>query len=103
MNGAHMRCPIIQLFKKKFNFAKFADIHTDGKKVTSKDPFRVYAQDLKIAKLYVISLHMLVSIAIENPPTITIFTNLVRNFTKMYFGECMWRESINCNTTIFWI
>ena len=28
------------IFQKKLNFAKFADGHTDGKKVTSKDPFR---------------------------------------------------------------
>ena len=44
VNG-HMRCPIIQFFKK-IDFLKICG-HTDGrKKVTSKDPFRVYARDL---------------------------------------------------------
>ena len=29
------------------NFPKSADIHTDGKKVTPKDPLRINARDLK--------------------------------------------------------
>ena len=43
-----LRCPIIQLFKKKIEFRK---IYGHTKKVTSKDPFREYARDLKISKI----------------------------------------------------
>ena len=48
----HMTRPIIQ-FYKKMNITKFVDIGTYGrKKVTPKDPFRVYARDLKKPQWY---------------------------------------------------
>ena len=37
--------------------------------MTPKDPLRINARDLKIAKLYVISKLILVPILIGNPPT----------------------------------
>ena len=39
--------PLFNFSKEKFNLAKFADIRTDGKKVTPKNPLRINARDLK--------------------------------------------------------
>ena len=45
----HMRCPIIQFLKNEFR--KICGRTDIRKKVTSKDPFREYARDLKISSL----------------------------------------------------
>ena len=44
--GGHMRHHSYSL-PKKLTFAKFAHGRTDGKKVTSKVPFRINARELK--------------------------------------------------------